>query len=111
MIKASLWLHPLVNPNYPYAIANCSPNFVQVGKGRDCKTLSFTGWDGQKGRAKWETFLMSNHVKSVFRSKPFPMRTKFGDHITFLVGTALLLKHEDRTTPIYCTSLEKLGVS
>ena len=46
-------------------IAVGSPNFVQVGKGKDWKTL-FSGWDIKKCRADGETLLMLNPVKKVF---------------------------------------------
>ena len=47
-------------------IAICSPNCVQIYKGRD-REMVFCRARHKKCRAKGETFFMSNPVKIVFR--------------------------------------------
>ena len=94
------WITPKSLPNpssFPNAgqemheaivIAICSPNCVQIGKDIDRKTF-FCRVRHKKCWAKGETFFyVKPWKKTVFWSKPFYMRTKFWEHITFFVDTA-----------------------
>ena len=61
----------------------CSPNCVQIWKGRDRKTV-FCRVRHKKCRAKGETFFYVEPCKkTVFWLKPFYMRTKFWEHNFF----------------------------
>ena len=53
---------------YKLEIAICSPNCVQICKGRDRKTF-FCRVRLQKCRAKGDTFFMSNPVKKLFSDR------------------------------------------
>ena len=54
-------------------IAICSPNFVQVGKGRDWKTV-FCRRRHKKCRAEGETFFYVKHYKKLYSDQNLFLR-------------------------------------
>ena len=75
-------------PKIIIIIANCSPNCVQIWKGRDQKTV-FCRVRHIKCRAKCETFFMSNPVKNCFLIETFLYENKILRTHNFFVETAL----------------------